>query len=51
LIRSAAVAASLDALDAADPEKAVVECVPVLYACKHGRMTFTRASAELHRSL
>ena len=49
-MRSAAVAASLDALDAAGPEMAVVECVPVLYAFKRERRTFTRASAELHRS-
>src|SRR6516225_9049055 len=41
--------ADLVVLDAIDPEMAVAELVPVLYAFKRGRRTFTRAPAELHR--
>jgi cytosine deaminase len=41
--------ADLVVLDATDPEMAVAELVPVLYAFKRGRRTFTRAPAELHR--
>src|SRR6516165_11428709 len=41
--------ADLVVLDATDPEMAVAELAPVLYAFKRGRRTFTRASAELHR--
>ena len=41
--------ADLVVLDATDPEMAVAELVPVLYAFKRGRTTFTRAPAELHR--
>jgi cytosine deaminase len=42
-------AADLVAWDCADPETAVAEIVPPLYAFKRGRRTFTRAPAELHR--
>jgi cytosine deaminase len=42
-------AADLAVLDATQPEMAVAELVPVLYAFKRGRRTFTRAPAELHR--
>ena len=41
--------ADLVVLDATDPEMAVAELVPVLYAFKRGRRTFTRAPAELRR--
>jgi cytosine deaminase len=41
--------ADLVVLDAIDPEMAVAELVPMLYAFKRGRRTFTRAPAELHR--
>jgi cytosine deaminase len=41
--------ADLAVLDATDAEMAVAELVPVLYAFKRGRRTFTRAPAELHR--
>ena len=41
--------ADLVVLDATDPDMAVAELVPVLYAFKRGRRTFTRAPAELHR--
>jgi len=41
--------ADLVVLDATDPEMAVAELVPVLYAFKRGRKTFTRAPAQLHR--
>ena len=41
--------ADLVVLDATDPEMAVAELVPVLYAFKRGRRTFTRAPAQLHR--
>jgi hypothetical protein len=36
-------------LDATDPEMAVAELVPVLYAFKRGRRTFTRA--RVNRSI
>jgi cytosine/creatinine deaminase len=42
-------AADLVVLDAAEPEMAVAELVPVLYAFKRGRRTFTRTPAQLHR--
>jgi cytosine deaminase len=41
--------ADLVVLDATEPEMAVAELVPVLYAFKRGRKTFTRQPAELHR--
>ena len=41
--------ADLVVLDATDPEMAVAELVPVLYAFKRGRRTFTRSPAQLHR--
>jgi cytosine deaminase len=41
--------ADLVVLDAIDPEMAIAELAPVLYAFKRGRRTFTRAPAELHR--
>jgi cytosine deaminase len=41
--------ADLVVLDATEPEMAVAELVPVLYAFKRGRRTFTRTPAELHR--
>ena len=41
--------ADLVVLDAAEPEMAVAELVPLLYAFKRGRRTFTRQPAELHR--
>jgi cytosine deaminase len=40
--------ADLVVLDATEPEMAVAELVPVLYAFKRGRRTFTRQPAELH---
>jgi cytosine/creatinine deaminase len=41
--------ADLVVLDATEPEMAVAELVPVLYAFKRGRRTFKRQRAELHR--
>ena len=41
--------ADLVVLDTTEPEMAVAELVPVLYAFKRGRRTFTRTPAELHR--
>ena len=41
--------ADLVVLDATEPEMAVAELVPVLYAFKRGRRTFTRTPAQLHR--
>jgi cytosine deaminase len=41
--------ADLVVLDATEPEMAVAELAPVLYAFKRGRKTFTRAPVELHR--
>ncbi|HEY7244914.1 MAG TPA: amidohydrolase family protein [Xanthobacteraceae bacterium] len=41
--------ADLVVLDATEPDLAVAELAPVLYAFKRGRKTFTRAPAELHR--
>ena len=42
-------AADFVVLDCETPEAAVAELAPVLYACKRGRKTVTRAPAELHR--
>jgi cytosine deaminase len=42
-------AADLVVLDATDPEMAVAELAPVLYAFKRGRKTVSRAPAVLHR--
>jgi cytosine deaminase len=42
-------AADFIVLDATDPEMAVAELVPVLYAFKRGRMTMSRTPAKLHR--
>jgi cytosine/creatinine deaminase len=41
-------AADLVVLDATQPEMAVAEVVPVLYAFKRGRMTMSRQPAKLH---
>lgn len=41
--------ADLVVLDATEPEMAVAELAPVLYAFKRGRMTVSRAPAQLHR--
>jgi cytosine/creatinine deaminase len=41
--------ADLVVLDSTEPEMAVAELVPVLYAFKRGRRTFTRTPVELHR--
>jgi cytosine deaminase len=41
--------ADLVVLDASDPEMAVAELVPVLYAFKRGRQTVSRQPAHLHR--
>jgi len=41
--------ADLVVLDAADPEMAVAELTPVLYAFKRGRKTVSRQPAMLHR--
>jgi len=41
--------ADLVVLDATDPEMAVAELVPVLYAFKRGRQTVSRQPASLHR--
>jgi cytosine/creatinine deaminase len=40
-------AADFVVLDAVEPEMAVAEIVPVLYAFKRGRMTVLRSSAKL----
>ena len=40
-------AADFVVLDAVEPEMAVAEIVPVLYAFKHGRMTVWRSPAKL----
>ena len=42
-------AADLVVLDASEPEMAVAELAPVLYAFKRGRMTVSRERARLHR--
>jgi cytosine deaminase len=42
-------AADLVVLDATEPEMAVAELAPVLYAFKRGRKTVTRERATLHR--
>src|SRR5262245_3294285 len=42
-------AADLVVLDATEPEMAVAELNPVLYAFKRGRMTVSREPARLHR--
>jgi cytosine deaminase len=41
--------ADLVVLEATEPEMAVAELAPVLYAFKRGRRTFTRQPAQLHR--
>lgn len=41
--------ADLVVLDATEPEMAIAELVPVLYAFKRGRKTFTRRPVEFHR--
>ena len=41
--------ADLVVLDAGEPEMAVAEVAPVLYAFKAGRMTVSRERAQLHR--
>jgi cytosine deaminase len=41
--------ADLVVLDAVEPEMAVAELAPVLYAFKRGRMTVSREPARLHR--
>jgi cytosine/creatinine deaminase len=41
--------ADLVVLDAVEPEMAVAEVAPVLYAFKNGRMTVSREPAKLHR--
>lgn len=41
--------ADLVVLDATEPEMAIAELVPVLYAFKRGRKTFTRQPVEFHR--
>ena len=41
--------ADLVVLDAVEPEMAVAEVVPVLYAIKRGRVTVSREPAKLHR--
>jgi cytosine/creatinine deaminase len=41
--------ADLVVLDATEPEMAVAELAPVLYAFKRGRKTVTRAPVQLHR--
>ena len=41
--------ADLVVLEATEPEMAVAELAPVLYAFKRGRRTFTREPARLHR--
>jgi cytosine deaminase len=42
-------AADLVVLDAIEPEMAIAEIVPVLYAFKRGRMTVSREPAKLNR--
>jgi len=42
--------ADLVVLDAVEPEMAVAEVAPVLYAFKRGRMTVSREPAKLHRT-
>ena len=42
--------ADLVVLDAVDPEMAVAEVAPVLYAFKAGRITVSRQPAQLHRA-
>ena len=42
--------ADLVVLDTGEPEMAVAEVAPVLYAFKRGRMTVSRAPAQLHRA-
>jgi cytosine deaminase len=42
-------AADLVVLDAIEPEMAIAEIVPVLYAFKRGRMTVSREPARLNR--
>jgi cytosine/creatinine deaminase len=42
--------ADLVVLDTDEPEMAVAEVAPVLYAFKRGRMTVSRAPAQLHRA-
>jgi len=42
-------AADLVVLDAVEPEMAIAEIVPVLYAFKRGRMTVSREPAKLNR--
>jgi cytosine deaminase len=41
--------ADLVVLDATEPEMAIAELVPVFYAFKRGRKTFTRRPVEFHR--
>jgi cytosine deaminase len=41
--------ADLVVIDAVEPEMAVAEVAPVLYAFKAGRMTVSREPAQLHR--
>jgi cytosine deaminase len=41
--------ADLVVLDAVEPEMAVAEVAPVLYAFKAGRKTVSREPAQLHR--
>ena len=41
--------ADLVVLDAIEPEMAIAEIVPVLYAFKRGRMTVSREPAKLNR--
>ena len=43
--------ADLVVLDAVEPEMAVAELAPVLYAFKRGRMTVSREPARLHRTM
>jgi cytosine deaminase len=42
--------ADLVVLDAVEPDLAVAELAPVLYAFKRGRMTVSREPARLHRT-
>jgi cytosine deaminase len=42
--------ADLVVLDTVEPEMAVVELAPVLYAFKRSRMTVSRELAKLHRA-
>ena len=43
--------ADLVVLDTNDPAMAIAEVAPVLYVFKHGRMTVSRAPAQLHRAI